>query len=122
MMTASIYTQAGNKLTLAAPSGGVTKGRIYLIGSLACVADETVAATVVTTFSTVGVFEFPKDAAASVSFDVGEQVFWDPSDNRIAETGATHFPVGCAIAAAANDDATVLVRLDGVATALVGGD
>ena len=119
-MTASIYTQAGNKLTLAAPSGGVVKGRCYLIGALACVADETVAQTVVTTFSVTGVFNFPKDGGASVNFAAGERVFWDPVNHRIAKTNAAHFPVGCAIEVAANAATTVNVRLDGVATALVG--
>ena len=119
-MTASKFVQAGDKLTLAAPTGGVVKGRIYLIGALACVADETVAQTVVTTFGTTGVVNFPKDGTASVSFAVGERVFWDPANNRIAKTNAAHFPVGCAIAAAANAATTVNVRLDGVATALVG--
>ena len=121
-MTASTFVQPGEKLTLAAPSGGVVKGRIYLIGALACVADETVAQTVVTTFSTRGVFTFPKDGSASVSFAVGERVFWDPNENRIAETDAAHFPVGCAVEVADNEATTVKVRLDGVATAVVGGD
>jgi predicted RecA/RadA family phage recombinase len=119
-MSATIYVQPGDKLTLPAPTGGVVKGRIYLIGALACVADATAAQTVETTFGTRGVYEFPKDGSASVNFAVGERVFWDPVNHRIAKTNAAHFPVGCVIEAAANADTTVKVRLDGVATALVG--
>jgi len=119
-MTASIYVQPGDKLTLAAPTGGVVKGRVYLIGALACVADETVAQTVVTTFHTRGVFDFPKQSDSTVNFSVGEAVYWDPVNHRIAKQNAAHFPVGCAIEIAANAAPTVKVRLDGVATALVG--
>jgi predicted RecA/RadA family phage recombinase len=115
-MTASKFVQPGDKLTLAAPTGGTVKGRCYLIGALACVADETVAQTVVTTFSTTGVFNFPKDGAASVSFDVGEQVFWDPTAHRVAKTDTGNFAIGCTIEAAANAATSVNVRLDGVAT------
>jgi len=118
-MTASKYVQPGDKLTLAAPTGGVVKGRCYLIGALACVADETVAQTVVTTFSTTGVFNFPKNGASTVSFDVGEQVFWDPTAHRVAKEASTFFAIGCTIEAAANEAASVNVRLDGVATAAV---
>jgi predicted RecA/RadA family phage recombinase len=119
-MSAALYTQAGNSLTIPAPTGGVTKGRVYLIGALACVASQTVAQTVATTFHTTGVFTLPKDGSASVSFAVGERVFWDPVNHRVAKTNAAHFPIGCVIAAAANAATTVNVRLDGVATALVG--
>jgi predicted RecA/RadA family phage recombinase len=119
-MTASIYVQPGDKLTLAAPAGGVVKGRIYLIGALACVADATAAHNAITTFHTRGVFEFPKRSDSTVNFAVGEAVYWDPENNRIAKTNAAHFLVGCAIEVAANAATTVKVRLDGVATELVG--
>lgn len=119
-MAAEDFVQAGNVLTLPAPSGGVTKGRIYLIGALACVATQTVAANVVTTFELTGVRNLPKDGSASVSFTAGERVFWDPVNHRVAKTNAAHFPIGCVTADAANAATTVNVRLDGVATALVG--
>ena len=114
------YVQAGNALTLPAPTGGVTKDRIYLIGDLACMATETALQTVPTVFNLTGTYTLPKDGSASVSFAVGEQVFWDPANHRVAKTNAAHFPIGCVTAAAANADTTVTVRLDGVATALVG--
>lgn len=114
------YVQPGHSLTIPAPSGGVVKDRLYLIGALACMAAETADQTVPTVFRVTGTYTLPKDGSASVNFAVGERVFWDPANHRVAKTNAAHFPIGCAIAAAANADTTVNVRLDGVATALVG--
>jgi predicted RecA/RadA family phage recombinase len=117
---ATNYIQPGDNLTLPAPSGGVVKDRIYLIGALACVALETKAATLPCAFRTTGVFRFPKRSDSTVNFAPGEAVYWDPENYRIAKTNAAHFLVGCAIEVAANAAPTVKVRLDGVATELVG--
>lgn len=114
------FLQPGENLTLPAPTGGTVANRVYLIGALAAVALETKAQTLPCAFRTGGVFKFPKDGSASVNFAAGERVFWDPANHRVAKTNAAHFPIGCAIAAAGNSATTVNVRLDGVATALVG--
>ncbi|MDV7401157.1 DUF2190 family protein, partial [Arthrospira platensis SPKY1] len=71
--------QPGHRLTLPAPSGGVVKERVYLIGALVAMATETAAATVDTVFEVGGVHALRKDGTASVSFNVGETVFWDPT-------------------------------------------
>ena len=100
-------------LTLTAPSGGVTTGTVYLIGSLAVVALYSAAQTLPFSALVTGVIEYAKVSAQA--WAEGEKVYWDNTAKNFTTTSAGNTLVGVAVAVAANPTATGLLRLDGVA-------
>ncbi len=115
------YIQEGSTLTLTAPSGGVTSGEGYVIEGLFVVALGTADAGAEFEGKVVGVFELTKAAAESgKDFAAGERVFWDNTEKRVDKTNAAFFPIGVATKAATSTATSIHVRLDGIATAVVG--
>lgn len=55
------------------------------------------------------VWELPKEAPLVIS--VGDQVYWDATNDNIDKTD-TNVPAGKAVAAAASADTTVLVKIN----------
>ena len=119
---ATNYLSAGEVLELTAPSGGVVSGVGYLVGSAFVIALGSAAQTEKFRGQRVGKFTLPKVThATDKAFAEGEQVFWDPAEKRVDETGATHIPIGYVESAADSTAATCEVVLTGQATAVVGG-
>ena len=117
---ATNFIQPGDTITLTAPAGGVVSGNGYVIGSLFVVALTTAAAGAQFEGRTTGVWELPKaDAASGKDFAAGETVFWSTA-HKADKTAATSRPIGVATAAAASTATHITVRLDGIATAVVG--
>jgi len=103
------FVQRGDALAVTAPSGGVVSGQPVLIGSLFGVAAYSAAAGAPAEIVTLGVFDLPK--AASVTFAVGDKVYFDATANNLTSVTTSNTYVGVATAAAASSDATVRVRL-----------
>lgn len=104
----------GKNITLAAPSGGVVGGGVYVIGNLIGVAVQTAAQGENFVLCTGGVYNLPKKSADNISA-AGTKVYWDTDPGEITVTASGNYLIGCAteIAGAATTD--VNVRLDGIA-------
>lgn len=102
--------QAGEKLTLVAPVGGVVSEMGYVLGGLFVVAETSAAAGDDFVGNTTGVWTLPK--ATGVSFAQGAPVYWDVADEEL-NTDATNPCVGHAATAAGEAATTVNARLIG---------
>jgi predicted RecA/RadA family phage recombinase len=81
------YVQPGKTLTLIAPSGGVTAGLGYLIGSIFVVAAVTAAEAETFAGDTEGVFTLAK--VGSQAWSPGDRVYWDGGNSRCTKTAAS---------------------------------
>lgn len=104
------FIQPGSRLTLTAPTGGVTTGVGVLIGTAFVVALGTAIAGAKFDGATEGVWSLAKN-----STDVwaeGDKVYWDNANARCTNLPSAGMRlVGYAAAAAANPTATGSVRL-----------
>jgi len=103
------YISTGERIEVTAPSGGLTAGQPYLIGSKVGIVvsggDEGATVTVMTE----GVFELDK---ATGAVTIGQQIFWDPTNEVVTTTNAAgNVLIGYALKAAASGDATAFVVL-----------
>jgi predicted RecA/RadA family phage recombinase len=108
------YIQAGEVVSLPAPSGGVKSGDGVLVGSLFGVAATDAAAGDSVEVALEGVYELPKAAGA---IDPGAKVYWVAADKNVstADGSGSNKLIGAATAAAGGADAKARVRLNGVA-------
>ncbi len=109
------FIQPGRTVTVVSPSGGLLSGQGALIGNLFGVASYDAAAGLNAEIEVEGVFALPK-AASPIAFAAGARVFWDATGGVCTSVSTGHYPIGACTVAAAATDATVAVRLDGVAT------
>lgn len=109
----------GDTLPLVAPTGGVVAGLGYVIGAVFAVAQHSADQTKPFEGKTDGVWKLPKDGGGSLNFTAGEKVFWDNTAKLCKKTASGYFMIGRAIAAAANGDTLVYVKLDDVAVTAV---
>lgn len=112
------FVQEGEIITVAAPTGGILSNAGSMYGALFGVAQFTAAQGAPVEVGTEGVWILPKPNSVT-TFTVGARVFWDDSAKLCKATASGYFPIGVATVAAAATDATVTVRLDGVAAAAV---
>jgi predicted RecA/RadA family phage recombinase len=109
------YIQPGDSITLAAPSGGVVTGGVYVIGQLLVVATTTAAQTIPFVGKTTGCFSVTK--VGSQAWTAGAIVYYDEGNARFTTTATGAFRAGVAIEAVGSGagETTGKVRLDGVA-------
>ncbi len=106
------YVQAGDSLTLTAPSGGVVSGKGYLIGGLFVVAAATIAEGLPFAGKRHGVFEFVAQTHASTqALAVGDLAYWDDTNKRVTKTATGNTAIGVIIEAKASTAATAKVVL-----------
>ncbi|MCZ7641884.1 MAG: DUF2190 family protein [Pseudorhodoplanes sp.] len=108
------FIQRGDVITVTAPTGGVISGQGVLVGNLFGVAATTVAEGESVEIATVGVYELPKLVSAVIA--AGARVAWDDTAKQVVLPATGMVPIGIATLAAGNGNATVRVRLDGIAT------
>jgi predicted RecA/RadA family phage recombinase len=99
-------------LEFTAPTGGVTRGRIYLISGVYVAARNTAAATEKFLGAVVGAVEVEKAAGTGKAFVAGEKIY--ALANVANKTGTGAVLVGFAIEAAAATAASVKVFLTGL--------
>lgn len=114
------FVQNGTTLTLTAPAvTGCKSGDLIIVGAIAGVAAFDAAAGDPVEVTVAGVFELPK---ASGQINEGAAVWWNTTTGDVANaSSAGLFPIGVAVKGAGTNDATVRVRLNGVAVAAVPG-
>ena len=112
------YVNAGDKITLAAPSGGVVSGQGALLGThLFGVAMETADAGALFTLLVEGHVSIAKTSALAIA--VGDIVYWNNGSKTVNKTASGNKAIGVATSDAANPSAMVNVRLMPNVTAIV---
>lgn len=107
------FVQSGNTIPVTAPAGGVLSGAPVRSGSFFGVAAFDAAAGASVEISLTGVYDLPKKAADVVA--LGALLYWETASSKLTVTASGNTLIGAATAAAAGADATVRVRLNGVA-------
>jgi predicted RecA/RadA family phage recombinase len=119
MATTGTRDNSSGVLSLTAPTGGVTQGKIYSIGNMLVVAMETASATATFAASYRGPTWILKYGATGQSFVAGAKCYADLTNHRITASSTGNTLVGgFVIAAAAATDTAVLVDLCGPSPAL----
>jgi len=99
-------------LTLTAPSGGVVRGRIYLISGVYVVARETKDATEQFLAAVCGPVVVQKSAGTGKDFVAGEKVYY--LANQADKTGTGAVLIGYSLEAAAATASEMLIYLTGL--------
>ncbi|MEI6558606.1 MAG: capsid cement protein [Rhodospirillaceae bacterium] len=107
------FIQDGAALDLTAPRS-LTSGEGFVVGAIFAVAAAAAANGAPVIGATEGVFELTKKTATV--FSAGDLVSWDNTNHRCDAPGSSLYPIGVATAPAGNGAATVLVKLNEVAT------
>jgi predicted RecA/RadA family phage recombinase len=113
------YVQPGDVVTLTAPSGGVASGAGVVIGNLFAIATGAAAEGEQFEGQVTGCWRLPKAAGQIAE---GAAVWWDATPGEVINTSAAGaYPIGTAIAGAATDDTSVVVRLSGIPVTAAAG-
>lgn len=103
------YVQAGDTLTVPAPTGGVSSGDVVAIGKLVGVAVTDAAEGDSVAVMVEGVFSVPVAAADDVG--VGDTLYWDVADGEFNKSASGNIKSGYATQAAGVGVATGEIRL-----------
>lgn len=106
------YVQAGDMLTVTAPAS-VSAGQLIRIQGLVGVAANHTANGAAAVMKTEGVFDLAKGTGASTSLAVGDLVYVSATAANVSSSATSNALVGTVVAAAANADTTVRVKLTG---------
>ncbi len=95
------------------PVADVAPGDVVVQGDLVGVAAREIKAKSLGALAVEGVFDFAKEAGGGVTFAVGAIAYWDNTNNVAVATngGGANKQLGKVTVAAADDDATVRVKL-----------
>ena len=102
------YICTGERIVVTAPSGGLTAGQGYLIGSKVGVVVSGGVEGDSVTVMTEGVFELTK-ATGAVS--IGQKLYWDDTNKVITTVATGNTYMGYAFKAALSGDATGFVNI-----------
>ncbi len=105
------YVQPGNTLTIPAVAAAVVSGQGLLVGSMFGVVSGDAAIGEDAELQLVGVFDLAKVAATAIG--QGVQVYWDDTAKNVTSVSTSNTLIGVAAVAAATNDATIRVRLNG---------
>lgn len=110
MAATASFVQNGDSINHT-PTSAVSAGDVVVVGNIIGVALEDIAANVQGSIKVSGVFTFPK--AATYPIVAGGTVYWDAASAQATWTtdSNTNQLLGKAVAAAAETDTTVIVRL-----------
>ncbi|MFA6134566.1 MAG: DUF2190 family protein [Phycisphaerae bacterium] len=114
-MATAIFVQDGESIDYT-PTSAVAAGDVVVQGDLIGVAKTPIAANALGSLAVWGVFDVPKATTGGSGLTAGTTVYWDAT-NKVATTTSTgNKQLGKVVTAAADADATVRVRLDGIAS------
>jgi len=107
-----VFVHDGNSIDYT-PIADVTAGDVVVQNDLVGVAKLDIPANTLGALAVAGVFDFPKATGVGTAIAAGATVYWDVADTEAkedSETGANKL-IGKTVKAAADDDATVRVRM-----------
>lgn len=102
------YICTGERLVVTAPSGGLSAGQVYLVGSKATVVISGGLEGESCTVMTEGVFELAK---ANEAITIGKRLFWDSTNSCLTATAAGNTYIGYAYKAAIQAATTAFVTV-----------
>ena len=106
--------EPGLRMTVVAPSGGLTSGVPKVVGNMFVVPITTQASGVNTATMITGVITMPAVSGASTSIAQGGIVYFDAANTQATNSATSNRIIGSMEVAKANADNVVTVRLDGV--------
>jgi len=109
------YVHQGDSIDYT-PSAAVAAGAVVVQGDIIGVARTPIAANVLGSLAAEGVFDFPKATSGGSALAAGTTVYWDAAASQATATSVGNKQLGKVVTAAADGDATVRVRLDGIAS------
>jgi predicted RecA/RadA family phage recombinase len=112
-MAQATFVHEGNAIDYT-PGAAVAAGDVVVQSELVGVAKTPIAANALGALAVSGVFDFAKEAGGGVTFAAGALAYWDDANDLAVTTdgaGANKL-IGKCIAAAADGDALVRVRMD----------
>ena len=104
------YVQDGRYVDYT-PASAVAAGAVVVQADLVGVAVRDIPANTLGALATEGVFSFPKATGASTAIAVGATVYWASGTQLATATATGNKLIGKVVKAAADADATVLVKL-----------
>ena len=111
-MAQAVFVHAGESIDYL-PASAVAAGDVIVLSDLVGVAKLDVSANALGALAVSGVFDFAKQSGAAVTFAIGDKAYWDDANDVAVTTdgaGANKL-IGKAVQAAADNDATVRVRM-----------
>jgi len=111
-MATATFVHDGSSIDYT-PSADVAAGGVVVQNDLVGIARQPIAAGALGALAVVGVFEVPKATGSGTAIAAGAKVYWDVAEQVAKtddETGANKY-LGKTVAAAADTDTTVRVRL-----------
>lgn len=111
-MSKAEYWQRGETLDFVNSTGKVIEANtIIVLGQRMGVAGTEIPAGEKGTVHVEGIYSFPK--AKSTAITAGALVYWDKASNCLTTTSTSNILAGYAAEAAEENDATVLVKING---------
>lgn len=111
-MSKAEYWQRGETLDFVNSTGKVIEANtIIVLGQRMGVAGTEIPAGEKGTVHVEGIYSFPK--AKSTAITAGALVYWDTTNNCLTTTSTSNILAGYAAEAAGENDATVLVKING---------
>lgn len=111
-MSKAEYWQRGETLDFVNSTGKVIEANtIIVLGQRMGVAGTEIPAGEKGTVHVEGIYSFPK--AKSTAITAGALVYWDKENNCLTTTSTSNILAGYAAEAAGENDATVLVKING---------
>lgn len=111
-MSKAEYWQRGETLDFVNSTGKVIEANtIIVLGQRMGVAGTEIPAGEKGTVHVEGIYSFPK--AKSTAITAGALVYWDKTNNCLTTTSTSSILAGYAAEAAGENDATVLVKING---------
>ncbi len=93
------------------PTAALTAGAVIVQADLIGVAVRDIPANTLGVLAVEGVFNFPKATGASTAIAVGTSVYWASGTSTATATASGNKLIGKVVRAAADADATALVKL-----------
>lgn len=111
-MSKAEYWQRGETLDFVNSTGKVIEANtIIVLGQRMGVAGTEIPAGEKGTVHVEGIYSFPKEKSTAIT--AGALVYWDKTNNCLTTTSASNILAGYAAEASGENDATVLVKING---------
>lgn len=102
----------GSRITVVAPSGGVTSGQFFNVGNAYGIALASAASGANVTMATGVQATLRKLNGASTSYAQGALLYWDATNSNVTISATSNRLIGVAAVAGADADTTATVRLN----------